>query len=152
MARITDHDSSRIFDAAREWRDQCLIGRKSLVWRDSEVWTPSNLQRFKACFIDRPDLSKDKNFEQKFKGQLATDNEDITRLACELLFVYFLFPTSVGRPRKTGLIREVASWRSVEINDKAPLFDAFENGIGETPDSSTTPADPMSSPIWLGLQ
>lgn len=130
MARITEHDSSRIFDAAREWRDQCLVAGKSLLWGDRELWSSSNLQRFKACFIDRPDTSKDKNFEQKFKAQLATENEDVTRLACELLFVYFLFPTSVGRSRKTGLIREVASWRSIEIDGKAPLFDAFDAGIG----------------------
>jgi len=89
------------------------------------------LQRFKACFIDRPDTSKDKNFEQKFKAQLATENEDVTRLACELLFVYFLFPTSVGRSRKIGLIREVGSWRSVEIDDKSPRFVAFDTGIGD---------------------
>jgi 5-methylcytosine-specific restriction protein B len=131
MARIADHDPSRIFDAAREWGDQCLVAGNSLLWRDRELWSPSNLQRFKACFIDRPDTSKDKNFEQKFKAQLATENEDVTRLACELLFVYFLFPTSVGRSRKTGLMREVASWRSVEFDDKAPLFDAFDTGIGD---------------------
>ncbi len=89
------------------------------------------MQRFKDCFIDRPDTSKDKNFEQKFKSQLATEDEDVTRLACELLFIYFLFPTSVGRSRKAGLIREVASWRGVEIDDKAPLFDAFDSGIGD---------------------
>ncbi len=131
MARITEHDSSRIFGAARKWRDQCLIAGRSLLWEDRELWSPSNLQRFKDCFIDRPDTSKDKNFEQKFKSQLATEDEDVTRLACELLFIYFLFPTSVGRSRKAGLIREVASWRGVEIDDKAPLFDAFDSGIGD---------------------
>ena len=58
-------------------------------------------------------MAKDKNFEQKFKAQLAPENEDVTRLACELLFVYFLYPTSVRRPRKTGLIHDVASWKAV---------------------------------------
>jgi O-antigen ligase len=28
-----------IFDAARDWRDQCLIGGKSLLWQDREVWS-----------------------------------------------------------------------------------------------------------------
>jgi 5-methylcytosine-specific restriction protein B len=55
----------------------------------------------------------------------------VTRLACELLFVYFLFPSSVGRSRKVGLIREVASWKGIEIDEKATLFDAFDNGIGD---------------------
>ncbi len=89
------------------------------------------MQRFKACFIDRPDTSKDKNFEQKFKLQLATESEDVARLACELLFIYFLFPSSVRRPRKTGLIREVASWKGIEIDEKTPLFDSFNFGIAD---------------------
>src|ERR1700744_3691432 len=97
MARTTDPDSSPIFTAAGRWREQCLIGEKSLLWPDWDLWTATNLQKFKACFIDRPDESKDNNFEQKFKDQLATEDEDVTRLACEMLFVYFLFPSSVGR-------------------------------------------------------
>jgi 5-methylcytosine-specific restriction enzyme B len=129
MARITN--ASAVFEAASRWRKECLIEGKSLVWPDSEVWSATNLARFKACFIDRPDDSKDKNFEQKFKAQLATESEEVTRLACELLFVYFLFPSSVGRPRKIKLISDVASWKSLEIDDKAPLFDSFDHGIGD---------------------
>jgi 5-methylcytosine-specific restriction protein B len=131
MARIIDNDSTPIFAAATEWRHRCLIGGKSLLWPDREIWSATNLQKFKTCFIDRPDTSKDKNFEKKFEAQLATENEDVTRLACELLFVYFLFPSSVGRARKVGLIREVARWKGVEIDEKSPLFDSFDNGVGD---------------------
>jgi 5-methylcytosine-specific restriction enzyme B len=130
MARISEDDPSRILAVAREWRDQCLVDGGALLWTNRQLWSPTNLQRFKACFIDRPDTSKDKNFEEKFKAQLAMEDEDVTRLACELLFVYALFPTSVGRSRKTGLIHEVASWKDIKIEDKLPLFDAFASGIG----------------------
>ena len=64
--------------AAERWRDQCLMQGKSLLWPDSDIWLTANLQRFKACFIDRPDTSRDKDFETKFKEQLATDPEDVT--------------------------------------------------------------------------
>jgi 5-methylcytosine-specific restriction protein B len=131
MARTTEHDSSAIFATAAEWRDQCLIGGKSLLWQDRQVWSTVNLLQFKSCFIDRPDMSKDKNFEQKFHAQLGAESDDVTRLACELLFVYFLFPSSVGRPRKTGLIREVASWKKIEIDEKASRFGCFDTGIGD---------------------
>src|SRR5258707_296116 len=126
MARTTDYDSSPIFAAALTWRDRCLVDGKSLLWPDRDIWSVANLQKFKTCFIDRPDTSKDKNFEQKFKAQLVTEDDDVTRLACELLFVYFLFPSSVGRSRKFGLIREVASWKNIEIDDKLPLFCSFD--------------------------
>jgi 5-methylcytosine-specific restriction enzyme B len=133
MARTTEYDSSAIFAAATTWRDQCLIGGKSQLWPERDIWTATNLQKFKACFIDRPDTSKDKNFEQKFKEQLATEDEDVTRLACELLFVYFLFPSSssVGPSRKIGLIKEVASWKGVTIDEKSPLLGSFGKGIGD---------------------
>lgn len=130
MARNTESDSSLIFQAAGEWRDKCLIGGGSLLWPSREIWSAANLGRFKACFIDKPDTAKDKNFEQKFRAQLAAENEDVTRLACELLFVYFLYPSSVLRPRKTGLIREVASWRSIDVDQKDPRFNCFDSGIG----------------------
>src|SRR6266513_2634163 len=131
MARTIGHDASKIFAAAAAWRDQCLIAGKSLVWVDRDVWSAANLGRFKSCFIDKPDAAKDKNFEQKFKAQLATENEDVTRLACELLFVYFLFPSSVRRVRKIGLIREVAGWRGIEIDETAPCFRALDTDIGD---------------------
>jgi 5-methylcytosine-specific restriction protein B len=131
MSRITEHNSSQIFAVAEQWRDQCLIAGQSLLWHGSDVWSLAKLERFKACFIDRPDSSQDKNFEQKFKEQLGTEGEDITRLACELLLVYFLFPSSVTRARKIGLIREVAKWKGLDIDENAPAFGGFWSGIGD---------------------
>jgi 5-methylcytosine-specific restriction enzyme B len=122
MARTTEQDSSAIFATALEWRDRCLIGGKSLLWQDLEIWSAANLLQFKNCFIDRPDTSKDKNFEQKFRAQLAAESEEVTRLACELLTIYFLFPSSVGRTRKTGLIREIASWKDIRDRRKVTTF------------------------------
>jgi 5-methylcytosine-specific restriction protein B len=131
MARNTEHDSSGIFKAATEWRDGCLIGGKSLLWSEHSIWTEANLAQFKKHFVDRPDTAKDKNFDQKFREQLAKADDDVTRLACELLFVYFLFPSSVGRPRKAGLIREVADWKGIRIEEQQPLFSCFDHGIGD---------------------
>lgn len=131
MARFTDSNSSRIYSIADNWRNQCLIAGQSLLWSGRDVWSLSNLERFKGCFIDRPDSSKDKNFEQKFKEQLATEDEDVTRLACELLLVYFLFPSSVTWSRKVGLIREVGSWKALDLDDDAPAFGGFSDGIGD---------------------
>lgn len=131
MSRNTDDDSSRIFSVAENWRDQCLIAGRSLLWPERGVWSLANLERFKACFIDRPDTSQDKNFEQKFREQLGTEGEDVTRLACELLLIYFLFPSCVTRARKIGLIREVAKWKNLEIDENAPAFRGFWSGIGD---------------------
>lgn len=131
MSRITDDDSSQIFTAAEHWRNLCLIEGKSLLWSGHDIWSAANLQRFKACFIDRPDTSKDKDFEVKFKEQLATETEDVTRLACELLFIYFLFPASVSAPRKKELIRVVAGWKNIALDGNDGHFVCFNSGIGD---------------------
>jgi 5-methylcytosine-specific restriction enzyme B len=131
MARITETDPTKILATAEQWRDECLVQGRSLLWPDREIWGEANLQRFRACFIEKPDTSTDKNFEQKLREQLATENEDVTRLACELLLVYFLFPTSVGPFRKKELIGLVASWKDLEIQGDSPIFACFDTGIGD---------------------
>ena len=40
-------------------------------------------------------------------------------------------PFALAWPRKTELIRDVASWKSLAIDDAAPLFDSFVYGIGD---------------------
>jgi 5-methylcytosine-specific restriction enzyme B len=130
MARVTDGDTTQVLAAAQTWRDRCLIEGKSLLWPDQPVWSTNNLQSFKACFIDRPDAAKDKSFEQKLQEQLADQSEDVTRLACELLFVYFLFPSSVGPERKKAVIQTTASWKNVTIPDEHEMFRTFDVAVG----------------------
>jgi 5-methylcytosine-specific restriction enzyme B len=133
MSRVGDSDTSQIFLAAERWRNDCLIGGRSLFWPERVIWSAANLQRYKACFIDKPDTSAGRNFEQKFEDQLAPEGEDVTRLACELLFIYFLFPSpsSIGPYRKKEVIRLVASWKDIKIADDDPIFSFFGSGIGD---------------------
>jgi 5-methylcytosine-specific restriction protein B len=93
MARYSEQETSGIYELATQWKDECLLGEGSLLWPEEKVWTLPTLERFKACFIDKPDTSSD-TFEQKFQKQLAPEPDTVTKLACELLLVYFLFPSS----------------------------------------------------------
>jgi hypothetical protein len=108
MSRVAEQNLSSIFDVASQWKTQSLLGGKSLIWQDDAIWTVATLANFKTFFIDMPDTSSEKNFTQKFREQLAKADDDVTRLSCDLLVVYFLFPTSVSRPKKVSMIREVA--------------------------------------------
>lgn len=131
MSRVADQNISSIFDVAQQWKDNCLIDSGSLLWPDKNIWTAETLNGFKAFFIDLPDVSSEKNFAQKFQEQLAKAGDDVSRLACDLLVVYFLFPTSVSRARKLAVIREVASWKNIAIDDNAPAFRGFSSGVGD---------------------
>jgi hypothetical protein len=62
--------------------ERSVFGR----WKIASLEEPRSLATeqlaaFKGSLIDRPDTSEDKNFEQKFKAQLATEEEEVTRLA-----------------------------------------------------------------------
>jgi 5-methylcytosine-specific restriction protein B len=130
MARIAEQNLSSIFDIAHQWKIHSLLGGKSLIWPDETIWTVANLDNFKTFFIDMPDTSS-KNFAQKFQEQLAKADDDVTRLSCDLLTVYFLFPTSVSRAKKISVIREVAAWKNIAIDENAIVFRGFSSGVGD---------------------
>lgn len=132
MARIVERDIDPILATAADWSAKCLIQGESLLWPGSQVWSLANLQRFKSSFIDKPDTAKDKSFGTKFEEQLAGETDDVTRLACELLLVYFQFPSegSVGAARKKRLILDVAGWKGLKPDEKVAYLDRFNQGIG----------------------
>ncbi|MGD0089458.1 MAG: AAA family ATPase [Planctomycetota bacterium] len=131
MARYTERKTTGIYELAEAWRESCLKGNGSLLWPGEQVWTVANLDRFKACFIDKPDESED-SFEQKFQKQLEGEAEPVTKLACEILLVYFLFTSSVHRVRKQKLIETVAAWKKLIIGAPDAVFPKLLDGIGGT--------------------
>jgi 5-methylcytosine-specific restriction protein B len=131
MARYSEHGTIGIYELAAAWRDTCLMENGSLLWPGEQVWTSPNLARFKACFIDKPDESSD-SFEIKCQKQLDGETEAVTKLACEILLVYFLFTSSVGRARKQELIETVASWKKLTVTGAGEVFPKLLEGIGGT--------------------
>lgn len=129
MARISDFDCTQVYETAELWKEKCLVEGDSLLWPGHKVWSKQSFEDFKKHFIDAQDNSKD-SFEQKFERQLDPALENTTRLACEILLVYFLFTSGVGEERKKGLITEVASWKDLQVDfDRLPP-DCLRHGIG----------------------
>src|ERR1700751_215170 len=132
MARYSEHDSGDIYKLAASWKTKCLLEGGSLLWEGAQVWTKETLEAFKACFTDRPDESGD-SFEGKFKRQLANEDANVTKLAAELVLVYFLFPSrgSVSGVRKRQLVKEILSWKMIELPNAAEgLMKPLDEGIG----------------------
>lgn len=130
MARYSEHETAGIYELTTSWKDRCILAGTSLLWGDTPVWTKEVLESFKACFIDQPDESDD-SFEEKFKRQLADEDENVTKLATELILVYFLFPSSVSGERKLELIQEIGSWKNLQLSDAAKeILAPLHDGIG----------------------
>ncbi len=129
MARTSENDCRPIYNLAEKWKEECLIGEGSLFWPGESVWNENNLKKFKGCFVDNPDDSKE-SFENKLEKQLAREGDDVTRLACEIMVIYFLFPSNVHQPWKVEVIRRIASWQRIDIDEGHEVFKSFADGIG----------------------
>ena len=157
MARYSEHDTEGIYELAASWKTRCLIEGRSLLWENEHVWTKEALDAFKACFIDRPDESSD-NFEEKFKRQLAGENANVTKLAAELILIYFLFPSRVSGARKRALIKEILSWKAIELPSTAeevmkPLYATF--GLAwdaQAIRAEANPANIATASLWQARQ
>ena len=127
MARYSEHDTSKIYQAADAFRANCLLRDGSLLFSDASVWRPDVLDRIHKAFVATPDEG-DRTFIDKFKDQVGKAGQDVSRLAAEILSVYFLFPSSVGGLRKRQVVNEVLGWCGDSLPESHPVSAAFCSG------------------------
>lgn len=129
MARHTEHDTTKIFEAVEAFRVNCLLNDGSLIFEGESVWRPETLDHIYKVFVATPDEG-DRSFMDKFKDQIGQAGKEVIRLAAEILCVYFLFPSSVGGTRKRQVVNEVLRWTGDSLPESHPVSAAFSNGIG----------------------
>lgn len=129
MVRYSEHDTSKIYQAADSFRANCLLPDGSLLFGDASVWRPDVLDRIHKAFVATPDEG-DLTFIDKFKDQVGKAGHDVSRLAAKILSVYFLFPSSVGPVRKRQVVNEALSWGGDTLPESHPVSAAFANRIG----------------------
>jgi len=129
MARYSDHDTSRIYEAADAFRNSCLLRNGSLLFEQVSLWRPELLESIHKAFVATPDEG-DRSFIDKFRDQIQPTGTEVIRLAAELLAVYFLFPSNVGGFRKRQVVNEILSWAGDNLPENHLVSLAFEHGIG----------------------
>src|SRR5690554_3678288 len=129
MARYSEHDTTKIYQAAEAFRANCLLSDGSLLFQDASVWRPDVLDRIHKAFVATPDEG-DRSFIVKFKDQIGEAGQEVVRLAAEILCVYFLFPSSVGGARKRQVVNEVLGWAGDSLSETHLVSNAFSHGIG----------------------
>lgn len=129
MARYSEHDTSRIYEAADAFRNNCLLRNGSLLFEQASLWRPELLESIHKAFVATPDEG-DRSFIDKFRDQIQPAGTEVIRLAAELLAVYFLFPSNVGGFRKRQVVNEVLDWSGDNLPENHLVSQAFEHGIG----------------------
>lgn len=123
MARYhPDHDAGPIHSIADQWKTACLIADGSLFRPDAALWTLDNLQHFDRAFVGNPIEGNTASFLEKFKLQLQNESPETVQLASEIMFVHFLFTTSVGPQAKIEMVRTVWAWSGAILPNDHPMF------------------------------
>lgn len=129
MARFTETDTTKIYQAANAFRANCLLADGSLLFDGVPVWRPEVLDRMHKAFVATPDEG-DRSFIVKFKDQVGQAGQEVVRLAGEILCIYFLFPSNVGGARKRQVVNEVLGWIGDNLPESHLVSGAFTHGIG----------------------
>lgn len=128
MARHNERDTTKIFQVACDFRDNCLLRDGSLLF-DETVWSLASLEKLHKVFVAAPDTGG-RDFITKFKDQVKPEGRSVIRLAAEVLCVYFLFPSNVSGVRKRQVVNEVLGWSDDEMPESSLVSAAFAHGIG----------------------
>ncbi len=129
MARYSEQDTSRVYEAAEAFRNNCLLDDGSLFFEGARLWRPDLLESVHKAFVAAPDEGE-RSFIDKFQDQIKPMGTEVIRLAAELLAVYFLFPSNVGGLRKRQLVNEVLGWADDSLPETHRISRALEHGIG----------------------
>ena len=54
-ARYSEHDTSKIYETAQNFRDNCLLRDGSLVFDGAALWKTDLLERIHTAFVATPD-------------------------------------------------------------------------------------------------
>ncbi len=79
-----------LYAAFQTFLDRCIVGDHSLLWPESEAWTPANVADVRARMVDTPMAGGELSFEQKLQQQMRGAGSQLWRIVCDLYYVYFL--------------------------------------------------------------
>jgi hypothetical protein len=119
-----------ILEAAREWRDECLIDDGS-IFTDERLWTPPHLAELNEHFVQNLDYGEG-DFWTKLETQLAPTSGGAKKLAAEMFWAMYLMvhKSAMGAETKRYQIRQVWGWSGEELpEDHQLLGEILEQGI-----------------------
>lgn len=130
MPRVPGREA--VYAVAEMFKIQCLGDHKSLLWPERSVWTAENTSALWQAFMDRPDTGK-RSFREKWHDQLQDQSDDVHRMAVELIALYNLFPTNIGKEAKLRDVSTVLGWKLSHDKPNVTLLEqAFDRGLGHS--------------------
>lgn len=128
MARLPP--AAPILQAAREWRDRCLIEDGSILSQEP-LWNSVNAAELDTYFVQKLDFGEG-DFWSKLEAQLEPASAGAKKLAAEMLWLMYLMvhEKAMGAETKRYQIRQVWGWSGEELAEDNPyLGDILSEGV-----------------------
>ena len=134
MSRYNPHHAhvERIYEAARQWRTNSLMGDSSVFSKDKDFWATPWLDELDIKYVQRLDVGEG-DFLSKLEEQLKGCSAKSKQLMAECLWLLLLFPVTmnIGSAKKREIVCTVWSWSGEKLDSKHPLLDdEIFDGIG----------------------
>lgn len=131
MARYDVAANGPIYETAVRFVDAGLRSDDSLFTPGRKIWSPELLDELDERFVQHPDPSSERNFEDKLRLQLTEASADAIQLMAEVLFIYYL-PSSynIRGDAKRQRIAEILDWSTTPVSLPADLARMLDLGIG----------------------
>jgi len=123
-------DIETVFQAARRWRDTCLLADGS-VFSDKQLWTLENAELLDRFYSQNLQVAGG-SFLERLEEQFASAPPAAKQLAAEVFWVLYLYPQE--RAMKGGTkrlqIRRIWEWSGEPLPDATEALAALEHGLG----------------------
>ncbi len=93
MARLPGREI--LYEVFQKFIKLCLIGNRSLLWPDKEIWTTENVAEVKKRMVDSPVLGPDLSFEKKLQQQMSNASPELWGIMADTYYIYFLPSTFI---------------------------------------------------------
>jgi MoxR-like ATPase len=131
MARYPEHQ--RLYDAFQQFIERCVLGDRSLIWPNEEVWTSENVAEIKRRMVDAPVFGGELSFEEKLEQQMRGASRQHWRLLCDVYYVYFLPSTFITFEKRQHAMHWAAQQGGLVLPpDDAEIWEAQRGGFTRT--------------------
>jgi len=101
------------------------------MFSDAPLWTSDNANELLQRFVQSPIEGGDLSFFEKFEQQLSSASPGSKKLAAEMLWLLYLFPSDMKGKTKRDHVQRIWEWSREPLDLTSPwLGDALDRGIG----------------------
>ena len=133
MSRFNPHfqNAPRLFEAAQEFKQRCLLEQQSLLLADTRLWIPEHFDPLIKHYVEAPDEG-DRKFYEKLSDQLASCEPLDLALMTEVFWIVRLAPNIPHADKKKGFLQRVWDIKPVQAFPIDSPFLATEvlSGLG----------------------